>query len=344
MTTSDDKFRKLLAAYEDEVQRKQHKMGKKVDPKDEVQPNPSSGYCTFIRAGQQVIWSPSFDVIGTYEPSPTGELKWAWGWADQTLEPRIRTRIDGVRKQAVQWGIEMLTTGLLTLPAEQNAWELSIVATAVARADAMYRTVMEDGRVRFLALFDGPPPSRSTSMRPGSSSSIPAASLQNLAARTTPYPGLNPALAKLQTNPNSARESAPLPQTPRPMPSVPPLVAAPGAGPTQEPTERTRAEIAHRLYELVPPAQTHLVGTIHLVARAMPPAGPVGSVALDLRVTLKPNDGGGELVLSPSGVLYDALIALWQRCREQNAAAFRFLTARLESGPQGMTTQVFLEF
>ena len=360
MTTPEEKFRKLLAAYEDEVQRKQHKMGKRVDPTDEVQPNPSSGYCTFLRHGQQVVWSPSFDVIGTFDEATSS---WTWGWADQTLDARIRSRMDGVRKQGVTWGIDTLTNGLMTLASEQHAWELATVATAVSNADAMYRLIeaREGGRrIRFLALFDGPPPSRSTSLRaPASSATIPAVSVRN-----TPYPGLanptsspvltrvspssptgsspsSPALQKIPTNPALQRV-----QTTRPTSNVPPKMAispATAASTGPEPTDATRAELGQRIFEIMTTSQQGELGTVNLLARAMPPSGPVGSVGLDTRVILKPLNGP-EQTLTGTPALQDALISLWNRCRERNGTPFKFVTARLETSPQGLVTHVFLEF
>ena len=360
MTTAEENFRKLLAAYEDEVQRKQHKMGKKVDPTDEVQPNPSSGYCTFLRHGQQVVWSPSFDVIGTFDEPANS---WTWGWADQTLDARIRSRMDGVRKQGVTWGIDTLTDGLMTLASEQQAWELATVATAVSSADAMYRLIepREGGRrIRFLALFDGPPPSRSTnvrvpsrtdstSLRPSSSSSIP-----NVSVRNTPFPGIpspvsgplsassgsSPALQKAPTNPALQRVPT------RPASNVPPKMAIPPATATStgpEPTDATRAEIGQRVFEIMTTSQQGELGTVNLMARALPPSGPVGSLALDTRLILKPLHGP-EQTLAASGPLNDALVALWNRCRERNGNPYRFVTARLETSPQGLMTHVFLEF
>ena len=340
MATSEEKFRKLLAAYEDEVQRKQHKMGKKVDPRDEAQPNASSGYCTFLR-GQQVVWSPSFDVIGTFEPA-TG--RWTWGWADQTLDPKVRTRIDAVRKQAIDWKIECLTSGLLTLGNEQEAWELSTVATAVSRADGMYRLV-EGPRTRFLALFDGPPPSRSASMRAVSPSSFPGAN----ARPQTPYPGTArtsppstsaPALQRTPTNPTSPA----LQRTPTPPPAVAKAPSAyPQASEEREPTLQTRAELGMRMAEVLTAVQQTQLGALNLLARATPPSGPVGAVGLDLRLTLRPGSGP-DLVLTPSAALHEALAALWLRCRDHQGGTFRFATVRLERGLQGLETTVHLEW
>jgi hypothetical protein len=354
MTTPEEKFRKLLAAYEDEVQRKQHKMGKKVDPTDEVQPNLSSGYCTFLRHGQQVIWSPSFDIIGTFDETTRS---WTWGWADQTLDPKIRSRMDAVRKQGESWGIDTLTNGLMTVASEQQAWELATVATAVSNADAMYRLIepREGGRrIRFLALFDGPPPSRSTTIRVPSSSSLPATSV-----RSTPYPGTaspvagpisraggsspggySPALQKIPTNPALQRSQT------RPTSNVPPkMVLSPAtasaSGP--EPTDATRAEVGQRMFETMTTSQQGELGTVNLMARATPPSGPVGSVGLDTRLILKPRNGPEE-ALTGSAQLNDALVALWNRCRERNGMPFKFVSARLESSPQGLVTNVFLEF
>ena len=332
MPTPEEKFRKLLAAYEDEVQRKQHKMGKRVDPKDLAQPNPASGYCTFLRAGQQVVWSPSFDVIGTFDASSN---QWTWGWADQTLDPKLRTRVDAVRKQGAEWGIDLLTNGLLTLTGEAQAWELSTVATAVSNADAMYRLV--DGPImRFLALFDGPPPSRSQSIRaPSSSASLPAVSIPSSPRVITPYPGTpsqrlpTPALRQQQTsNPALARQQTPLPSD-RP--------------PEKEPTDASRAELGRLLYmNLTTSHQAELV-SLNLLARANPPSGPVGSATVDARLTLKPRNGP-EQTLAASAALQDALVALWSRTRDRNGAPYKFLTARLEPGPQGLVTHVILEF
>jgi hypothetical protein len=354
MTTPEEKFRKLLAAYEDEVQRKQHKMGKKVDPTDEAQPNPSSGYCTFLRHGQQVVWSPSFDIIGTFDEATSS---WTWGWADQTLDPRIRSRMDGVRKQGVTWGIDTLTNGLMTLASEQQAWELATVATAVSNADAMYRLIeaREGGRrIRFLALFDGPPPSRSTLIRAPSSSNIPVAIVRN-----TPYPGIanptgspvvsrrdssasgsNPALQRVSTNPGLQRVQT------RPTSNVPPKMAispttANASGP--EPTDATRAEIGQRMFETMTTSQQGELGTVNLLARALPPSGPLGSVALETKIVLKPRNGPEE-ALAGNPQLNDALVALWNRCRDRNGNPYKFATARLESSPQGLVTHVFLEF
>lgn len=166
MGTPDDKFRKLLAAYEDEVQRKQHRMGKRIQPTDEARPNPHSGFCPFHRDGRDVVWSPSFDVIGTYDPHAA---LWTWGWAETLLDPRARTRIEQVRAQGAMWGMVTLTTPVLPIASEREAWELTIVATAIVSADSMYRYFDPDGpngeQQRFFALFEGPPPSRSASFR-----------------------------------------------------------------------------------------------------------------------------------------------------------------------------------
>lgn len=316
MPTPEEKFKKLLAAYEDEVQRKQHKMGKRVDPTDVAQPNPSSGYCTFLRAGQQVVWSPSFDVIGTFD---TTDRQWTWGWADQTLEAKVRTRIEGVKKQGQAWGIDALTTGLLTLEAEAQAWELSIVATAVSNADAMYR-VIDGPRIRFLALFEGPPPSRSQSLRPPSSASMPAASARVI----TPYPGTPQQRAPQSTNPALARMQTPIPLE-------------------KEPSDATRAELGRLLYMNLTTSQQAELAQLNLVVRASPPSGPVGSASMDARLVLKPRNGPDQ-TLTPSTALHDALVALWSRCRDRNGAPYKFLTAKVETGPQGLVTNVTLEF
>jgi hypothetical protein len=332
MPTAAEKFAKLLAAYEDEVQRKQHKMGKRVDPTDVAQPNPNSGYCTFLRAGQQVIWSPSFEVIGSFESTTD---QWTWGWADQTLEPKLRTRIDAVRKQGETWGIDLLTNGLLTLTGEAQAWELSTVATAISNADAMYRLV-DGSMMRFLALFDGPPPSRSQSIRaPSSSASMPAISAPSTPRAVTPYPGVASQRslpgARVASNPALARQLTPMPAD-----------SSRAAATEKEPTDATRAELGRLLYMNLTTSQQAELVSLNLVARANPPTGPVGSASVDARLTLKPRNGP-EQSLAASTALQDALVALWSRARERNGSPYKFLTARLEPGPQGLVTNVFLE-
>ena len=337
MPTAEEKFHKLLAAYEDEVQRKQHKMGKRVDPMDVAQPNPNSGYCTFLRAGQQVVWSPSFEVIGTFDASTN---QWAWGWADQTLEPKLRTRVDAVRKQGTEWGIDLLTNGLLTLTGEAQAWELSTVATAISNADAMYRLV--DGpMMRFLALFDGPPPSRSQSIRVPtsvSSGSLPAVSVP-IARAVTPYPGTQSqrgmAVRQQPTNPALGRQLTPMP--------VSTSADRSSSSGDSEPSDATRAELGRLLYMNLTTSQQAELVALNLVARVTPPTGPVGSASVDARLTLKPRNGL-EQTLPASTALQDALVALWSRARDRNGAPYRFLTARLEPGPQGLVTNVYLEF
>lgn len=341
MTTSFDKFRKLLAAYEDEVQRKQHKMGKRVDPRDEVQPNLATGYCTFLR-GQQVVWSPSFEVIGTWD-SAAGT--WLWGWADASLEPKLRTRVDEVRKQGGQWGIDVMTTESLAVASEQQAWELAVVATAVSRADAMYRLI-EGTTQRFLALYEGPPASRSsTTMRAlrDSQMSMPAIpqppALGRLAAGAPALgrqPTGAPALGRQPTG------AGPAVERPAGAARTPGSVAPPPG--EREPTAATQAEIGQRLADAVPWAHKTHVGAIHLLARAVPPSGPVGSVGLDLKISLRPSTGDPEVALSPTPALEDTLVSLWMRCRDQQGAGFRYLTARHEPSPSGPVTTVSLEW
>ena len=357
MPTAEEKFRKLLAAYEDEIQRKQHKMGKKVEPTDEAQPNPSSGYCTFLRHGQQVIWSPSFDVIGTFD---TGSQMWTWGWADQTLEPRIRSRIDGVRKQGGEWGIDLLTNGMFTIEGELQAWELSTVATAVTHADAMYR-VVDGPRIRFLALYDGPPPSRSASLRaaPRADSQmnirIPSsAAMPALGRVNTPYPSSSqrsPGSSSSRPAASARPPAAPAPivratTNPPPMPSIGNVTSTPAIpiADATEPSDGTRAEIGQRIFELLTTSQQGALGQVNLMARALPQTGPVGSVQIDSRLILRPRDGIEQtLVASPA--LQDALIALWLRCRDRAGTPYRFVTARLEKAtPGGFATHVFLEY
>ncbi|GAC1543559.1 MAG: hypothetical protein NVS3B10_07730 [Polyangiales bacterium] len=361
MPSAEEKFKKLLAAYEDEVQRKQHKMGKRVEPTDVAQANPATGYCTFLRAGQTVVWSPSFDVIGTWDSLAK---TWAWGWADGTLEPKIRGRIDAVRKQGEAWGIDVLTTGLRTVDDELRAWELSTVATAVSSADAMYRMI-DGSKIRFLALFDGPPPSRSTSVRAPTSSTFPAGAVvrgntpypgvPSTRPPATPYPGTpipSSVAARSSTTPVSAptvrsstrpppnpalvRQPTPaLGRQPTPMPSSRPL--------EKEPTDATRAEIGRLLTMNMTTSQQAEFGSVNLMARALAPAGPVGAASVEAKLILKPRSGL-DVALTPSAALQDALIALWSRCRERNGLPYRFVTARLESSGQGLLTHVFLEF
>lgn len=326
MPTAEEKFKKLLAAYEDEVQRKQHKMGKKVDPTDVVQPNPTTGYCTFLRGGQNVIWSPSFDVIGTFD-STNGQ--WTWGWADQTLDPKIRTRIEAVKKQGAAWGIDLLTNGLLTIEGEPHAWELSIVATAVSNADAMYR-LMDGPRMRFLALFEGPPPSRSQSIRAPSSGSTPAVNVPRV---ITPFPGSSP-------QPGRGPQSSPLVNRPPSNPALARQGTSPGE---KEPNDATRAELGRLLYMNLTTSQQAELSSLNVAVRATPPTGPIGSASIDARLVLKPRSGPDQ-TLTASAALHDALVALWSRCRDRNGAPYKFLTARLEPGPQGLVTHVTLEF
>jgi hypothetical protein len=329
MTTSFEKFRKLLAAYEDEVQRKQQKMGKKVAPTDEAQPSWTTGYLTFLR-GQNVVWSPSFEVIGTFTP---GSGAWLWGWADLQLDPKLKTRVDVVRSQGAQWGIDVMTTEALALESEQQAWELAMVATALTRADAMHR--VDDGQhQRYLALFDGPPASRSsTSMRAIRESqmnipavNVPANPLPALGRQTTPMP----------------RSGHTWQATPAPTSSV---VSAPASStPEREPTQATRQEIAQRLYEAVPYVHQQQLGSLTMMARAIPPNGPVGSVGIDVRITLRQAHGPGEVQIATTGALNDALVNLWMRCRDRMGTPYRFVTAKLEQTPQGLVPTVSLEW
>ncbi|MBI2393152.1 MAG: hypothetical protein HYV09_26440 [Deltaproteobacteria bacterium] len=335
MPTSTEKFQKLLAAYEDEVQRKQHKMGRRVDPRDEVQPNWITGYCTFLR-GQTVVWSPSFELIGTWRPS-TGS--WLWGFADPSVEWKLRTRMEEVRKQGASWGIDMLVHETLTLASEQQAWELATVATAVTRADAMYR-LQEADEQRFLALFDGPPASRSsTSMRALRESQM------NMPAVQIPPNPASPALRRLATPmPASSPGGWHGPGGSLPASSVSaPASSAPAPSSEREPTAATHAEIAQRLFDVVPYIHQQHIGTITLLARAVPPTGPIGSVAFDLKLTLRPSTGGPDVHLQPTAALHDALVSLWMRCRDRGAG-YRFITARLENGPQGLVPHIVLEW
>lgn len=349
MPTSIEKFRKLLAAYEDEVQRKQHKMAKRVDPRDEVQPNWITGFCTFLR-GQTVVWSPSFEVIGTY--SPAGRT-WTWGFGDPTIDWRVRTRMEEVRKQGTAWGIDLMSAESLSLGEEQQAWELATVAAAVTRADGIQRLDTGDV-VRFLALFDGPPASRSsTSMRAIRESqmnmqavrvpSTPPTSQSSAALRRvgTPIPASSPALRRMNTPmPASASPpsgwvggSLPASQTRAPL----------SATEDREPTLASRTEIGQRMFEAVPYLHQPHVGTLQLLARAVAPTGPVGTVSLDLKLTLKPSNGGPDVLLAPTAPLHDALVALWNRCRDRGAG-YRFLTARAENTGAGLATHIQLEW
>ncbi len=324
MTTSLEKFRKLLAAYEDEVQRRQHKMGKRVDPRDEAVPNWTTGYITFLR-GQDVMWSPSFELIGTYDPAAGS---FSWGWADPTIDPKLKGRIDLVRVQGLQWGIDVMTNESVPCESEQQAWEFAIVASAVARGDAMYRLTGEDGQIkRFLALFDGPPTSRSSTtmraVRPESQSQIPAAraSVPPMSRMSSPGSGFVSALS-----------------------GPPSSVVPPSSLDDREPTTASRTEIGQRLYEAVPYGLRAELGHVDLVARAVPPSGPVGAVSIDVKLTLKPASGAADIPMQPSGGLQDALSSLWMRCRDRTGAGFRFATARLETTAMGLTTNVLLEY
>jgi hypothetical protein len=309
MATSEEKFKKLLAAYEDEVQRKQHKMGKRIDPRDQAEPNYLSGYCPFLRGGQQVVWAPSFDVIGTYEAATCA---WRWGWADDALSVKVRSRIDAVRKQGAQWGIDALVTDQLVLPTEDQAWELSVVAVAVASADGLFRHT-DGGVTRFLALYDAPVPSRS------SASMIPAI------PRTGSVPPTGSGLRRSGTHPAIVG-------TP-----PPPAVAI---APEAEPSATTRAELGAALYQAVPPNQLGWLGAVTLDARVIPPQGPLGAVQVDLRITLLASNGA-EVPLSPTPAVHDAVVAALHRARDRSAT-FQSVHGRLELTPQGWVTTVEL--
>jgi hypothetical protein len=311
MATSEEKFQKLLAAYEDDVQRKQHKMGKRVDPRDQAEPNYASGYCPFLRGGQQVVWAPSFDVIGTFDRASS---TWRWGWADDSLPPKVRSRIDAVRKQGEQWGIDVLVADQFVLTGEDQAWNLSVVAVAVASADALHRH--DVGNVtRFLALYDAPSPTRSsTSMPAVRGGSVP--------------PSSNPLRALSRSGTHA------IVPTPTPPPaSVRPLVEA-------EPTIATRTEIGGALYQCVPANQLGWLGAVTLQSRVVPPMGPLGAVQVELRVTLLATNGA-EQPLNPTPALHDAIVMAWQRARERGNA-FQTLHARLELTTQGWVTSVQL--
>lgn len=356
MPTSNEKFRKLLAAYEDEVQRKQHKMGKRVDPADEVHPNWITGFCSFLR-GQTMVWSPSFEVIGTYAPATRA---WSWGFADVGLDWRMRTRMEEVRKQGRSWGIDVMFADGLTLADEQQAWELATVAAAVTRADGI-TTFVQGDLTRFFALFDGPPVSRSSmSMRalresqwnmqavaPPSSQSSPA--LRRVNTPMSPSSQSSPALLRRNT-PMPASQPPPMGWVGGTLPagaSSPPPASLRDAGPRdpneREPTLASRTEVAQRLFEAVPYVHQGQLGVVSLLVRAVPPSGPVGTVNLDFKMVLKPANGGPDILLAPTAPLHDSLVALWNRCRDRGAG-YRFLTARVENGPAGLTNNVSLEW
>ncbi len=309
MATSEEKFRKLLAAYEDEVKRKQTKMSKRVDPRDQPEPNYLSGYCPFLRGGQQVIWAPSFDVIGTFDAA---NRTWLWGWADEALSPKVRSRIDAVRKQGAQWGIDALVAEQLALTTEEEAHELSVVAVAVASADALYRHV-DGAMTRFLALYDAPVPSRSS------------ASMSAVRG-----PSSSP--------PNSVMRASRSGMVPLDSATPPPSSVAPV--PESEPSTATRAEIGAALYQAVPPNQLGWLGAVALAVRLAPPTGPLGTVQVEMRLALLASNGA-EVPLSPTPALHDAVVGAWHRARERGAA-FGTMTARLELTPQGWITTVQL--
>jgi len=112
----------------------------------------------------------------------------------------------------------------------------------------------------------------------------------------------------------------------------------------REPTGATRAEIGQRMFEAVPYTQQGLVGTVTLVARAIPPSGPVGTVALELRIVLRPSNGQPDITLQPTAALHDALVSLWVRCRDKYGAAWKFANGRIEHGPQGYSTTFDVEW
>ena len=111
----------------------------------------------------------------------------------------------------------------------------------------------------------------------------------------------------------------------------------------REPTLASRNELAQRMLEAVPYMHQGHIGAVHLLARAVAPTGPVGTVSLDLKLTLKVSNGGADVLLQPTAALHDALVALWNRCRDRGAG-YRFLTARAENGPTGMIGNVQLEW
>ena len=106
---------------------------------------------------------------------------------------------------------------------------------------------------------------------------------------------------------------------------------------------RSQSELGRLLYMNLTTSQQAELVSLALVARASPPVGPVGSASIDARLTLKPRNGP-EQTLAASTALQDALVALWSRSRDRNGAPYKFLSARLEPGPQGLVTNVFLEF
>jgi hypothetical protein len=118
------------------------------------------------------------------------------------------------------------------------------------------------------------------------------------------------------------------------------VAGAPSPADEREPTTFTRALLGQRLAEAVPWAhQTH-VGSVSLLARAIPPGGPVGAVTFDMKLTLRTNNGTPDVPLTASPALEDALVGLWLRCRDKLGAGFRFVTAKFEpsSGPQANVT------
>ncbi|GAC1591221.1 MAG: hypothetical protein NVS3B20_17380 [Polyangiales bacterium] len=289
------------------------------------------------------MWSPSFDVIGTFEAA-TG--RWTWGWADQTLDARVRTRIEAVKKQALGWGIDALTSGLLVLENEQQAWELSTVAAALSRADAMYR-VQDGARTRFLALFDGPPPSRSASMRAlqrsessshavvRPTSQYPHASVPSIA----PHPPV-PEAFLAATEFTSAPSNTANPLFRRDPPAT--LESVEDA----EPTQRSRNEIGWQMIANVPLAQRPQVSAMNLLVQAQPPLGSSGGVSLELRLTLWLQPDASPVVEVPlvaSAALHEALATLFQRCLERNGTGYRSATVRLVKNADGFATDIVLE-
>jgi len=253
-----------------------------------------------------------------------------WGWADPNIDPKLKNRIDAVRTQGAQWGIDLMTSEGLQIADEQQARDLATVATAVSRADGMYR-VVDGEHQRYLALFDGPPASRSsTSMRAirESQMNMPAVQIPS-----TPAPALQ-------------RINTPLPRSSHTWGTQPASTISSTAPSTdeREPTSQTRAELGQRLFEALPYVHQQQLGALNMVARAVPPSGPVGTVSLDIRLTLRPSTGGGEIQIAPTGALQDALAALWMRCRDRQGGPYRFATAKLESGVHGLQTNVFLEW
>jgi hypothetical protein len=196
----------------------------------------------------------------------------------------------------------------------------------------MYR-IVDGEHQRYIALFDSPPASRSsTSMRAirESQTSMPAVHIP-----------ANPAPALQRMNTPMPRSSHTWGTQAGSMPASSTPISS---GDEREPTAHTRAELGQRLFEAVPYVHQQQLGTLSMVARAIPPTGPVGTVSLDVRITLKPSTGGPEVTIPSTGALNDALASLWMRCRDRHGSPYRFATAKLEPGPQGLQTNVFLEW